>query len=243
MIFFPAIDLKDGQCVRLLRGDMNLATTYNQQPLMQAQFFAENGARYLHVVDLDSAAAGGGDKNSDAIVDIIKNVDIPVQIGGGIRTMNQLESWLKCGVKRVILGTATVKNPEFARQACKNFPDQVVLAIDAKGDKVALEGWVEISEMDAYQLALDFADAGAAAIIYTDINRDGALLGPNLAAVALMVEKTNIPVIASGGVARLGDVANLAKIPKLAGVICGRALYDEKFTIAEAIQVTEDPNA
>ena len=243
MIIFPAIDLKQGQCVRLLYGDMNNATTYSQDPVAQAQFFVENGASYLHVVDLDAAISGGGDANSQAIIDIVKNVAIPVQVGGGIRNMPQLEKWIESGVGRVILGTAAVKNPDFVREACQKFPDKIVLALDAKNDKVALEGWVELSDRDVFDLAVEFADAGAAAIIYTDINRDGALLGPNLWAIEEMINKTDIPVIASGGIARLGDIANLAKIPKVEGVICGRALYDEKFSLKEAIEVAQQVDA
>ena len=239
MIFFPAIDVKDGQCVRLLHGDMNLVTNYQQTPLVQAQIFVDNGAEYLHMVDLDGAVIGGDSSNGQAIADVIKNINIPIQLGGGIRNMQQVEYWLKLGVSRVILGTVAVKDPDFARAACKKFPSQIILAMDARGENIALEGWLEDSDANIFDLASSFADAGAAGIIYTDINRDGALQGPNLDLVEQMVVKTSLPIIASGGIGRLSDVASLAKITKLEGMICGRALYDERFTIQEAIQVIE----
>ncbi len=240
MIFFPAIDVKDGECVRLIHGDMERVTRYEPHPLIQAQKFVANGAQYLHMVDLNGAILGDKSDNSDAITEIVKNIDIPVQLGGGIRTMQHVEHWLNLGVTRIILGTAAVKNPEFAREACRNFPSQIVLGIDARGENVALEGWVEQSDANIFDLVVAYADAGATAIIYTDIARDGALQGVNLPMIKKMIEKSSLPIIASGGVSTLEDITALSQITELEGMISGRALYDGRFTIAQALQAIEN---
>ncbi len=235
MIFFPAIDVKDGECVRLLHGDMKRVTLYAANPLLQAQAFIDAGAQYLHMVDLNGAVSGKASDNSGVIADMVQNIDIPVQLGGGIRTLAQVEHWLNIGVKRVILGTAAVKNPEFARLACQKFPHQIVLSIDAWGENVALEGWVEQSDANIFDLANAYQDAGAAAIVYTDIARDGALEGVNLPMIQQMVTRSPLPIIASGGVTSLADISALAKIDGLEGMISGRALYENKFTIKDAL--------
>ncbi|MCH9844435.1 MAG: 1-(5-phosphoribosyl)-5-[(5-phosphoribosylamino)methylideneamino]imidazole-4-carboxamide isomerase [Alphaproteobacteria bacterium] len=240
MIFFPAIDVKDGECVRLLHGDMNRVTRYQANPLLQAQAFIEAGAQYLHMVDLNGAVSGRASDNSSVIADMVQNIDIPVQLGGGIRTLAQVEDWLKIGVKRVILGTAAVKDPEFARLACQKFPNQIVLSIDARGENVALEGWVEQSDANIFDLANAYQDAGAAAIVYTDIARDGALEGVNLPMIQKMVTRSPLPIIASGGVTSLDDIAALSKIAGLEGMISGRALYEKKFTINDALKLLDD---
>ncbi len=239
MIFFPAIDVKDGECVRLLHGDMNRVTRYQANPLLQAQAFVDAGAQYLHMVDLNGAVSGRASDNSNVIADMVQNIDIPVQLGGGIRTLAQVEHWLEIGVTRVILGTAAVKDPEFARLACQKFPNQIVLSIDARGEHVALEGWVEHSEANIFDLANAYQDAGAAAIVYTDIARDGALEGVNLPMIQKMVTRSPLPIIASGGVTSLADIASLSKIDGLEGMISGRALYEKKFTISDALKLLE----
>ncbi len=236
MILFPAIDLKDGQAVRLLRGEMESATVFNDDPAAQARAFADQGFRWLHLVDLNGAFEGRP-VNAAAVEAIIAAVDLPVQLGGGIRDLATIERWLDLGVRRVILGTVAVKDPELVRQACKAFPGRVVLGIDAKGGQVAVEGWAEVSEITALDLALRFQDAGAAAIVYTDIDRDGALQGANLAATRALAEAIETPVIASGGVASLDDIAAFLAIAEtgIEGVISGRALYDGRLDPAAAL--------
>src|SRR5512138_1957179 len=227
MILFPAIDLKDGQAVRLLRGEMDSATVFNEDPAAQARAFAAAGFRWLHLVDLNGAFEGRP-VNAPAVEAILAAVDIPAQLGGGIRDMATIERWLALGIRRVILGTVAVKNPALVREACRAFPGRVVLGIDARGGKVATEGWAEVSEITALDLARRFEDAGAAAIVYTDIDRDGALQGANVAATRALAEAISTPVIASGGVASLDDLAALLAIEAsgIEGVISGRALYD-----------------
>jgi phosphoribosylformimino-5-aminoimidazole carboxamide ribotide isomerase len=227
MILFPAIDLKDGQAVRLLRGEMASATVFNDDPAAQARSFAAAGFRWLHLVDLNGAFEGRP-ANAAAVEAILDAVDLPVQLGGGIRDMATVERWLDLGVRRVILGTVAVKNPGLVREACRAFPDRVVLGIDARGGRVAVEGWAEVSEITALDLARRFEDAGAAAIVYTDIDRDGALQGANVEATRALAEAIETPVIASGGVASLDDLAAFLAIEDsgIEGVISGRALYD-----------------
>ena len=227
MILFPAIDLKDGQAVRLLRGEMASATVFNDDPAAQARAFAAAGFRWLHLVDLNGAFEGRP-ANAAAVEAILAAVDLPVQLGGGIRDMATVERWLTLGVRRVILGTVAVKNPGLVREACRAFPGRVVLGIDARGGHVAVEGWAEVSEITALDLARRFEDAGAAAIVYTDINRDGALQGANVEATRALAEAIETPVIASGGVASLDDLAAFLAIENsgIEGVISGRALYD-----------------
>jgi len=234
VILYPAIDLKDGQCVRLLRGDMDKATVFNRDPADQARKFAAAGAQWIHVVDLDGAFAGKP-KNAAAVDAILKAVPgIKVQLGGGIRDRASIKSWLDLGAARVVLGTAAVKNPELVKAACKEFPSRVALGIDARQGQVAVEGWAESSSISALDLARRFADAGAAAIVYTDIERDGALEGVNLEATAELARAVKTPVIASGGIASLDDIAAL-KAKGIPGAILGRALYDGRVDLQSAL--------
>lgn len=234
MILYPAIDLKDGACVRLLRGDMDKATVYHNDPAEPARGFAEAGCEWIHIVDLNGAFAGRS-ANEDAVSAILGATDLPAQLGGGIRDMAGVERWLSAGVARVILGTAAVREPAFVREACKRFPGQVAVGVDARGGRVAVEGWAETTTLSAEDLAARFEDAGVAALIYTDIDRDGALQGPNVEATAALARATSIPVIASGGVSSLDDLRALKACgAALNGVISGRALYDGRIDAAEA---------
>ncbi len=245
MILYPAIDLKGGQAVRLRRGEMDSATVFNDDPAAQARSFAEAGFQWLHLVDLNGAFEGRP-VNAAVVEGILKAVDIPVQLGGGIRDMATIERWLDLGLRRVILGTVAVKNPGLVREACRAFPGQVVLGIDARGGKVAVEGWAEVSELAALDLARSFEDAGAAAIVYTDIDRDGALQGANVAATRALAEALVTPVIASGGVASLDDLAAFQAIASagIEGVISGRALYDGRIDPASALALlAAEPSA
>ncbi|MBL8654671.1 MAG: 1-(5-phosphoribosyl)-5-[(5-phosphoribosylamino)methylideneamino]imidazole-4-carboxamide isomerase [Alphaproteobacteria bacterium] len=240
MILFPAIDLKGGKCVRLYKGDMAQATVFNDNPGDQAAQFVKAGARWIHVVDLDGAFAGKS-VNADAVRAILKNANVPVQLGGGIRDDAAIASWLDAGVTRVILGTIALKDPDFVKRACKTFPAKIVVGIDARGGHVAVQGWAETSDMKAVDLARKFEDSGVAAIVYTDIDRDGALQGPNVDATVAMAKAVSIPVIASGGVASLDDLAVLKRHAKdgIAGVISGRALYDGRIDLRAAIDLLE----
>jgi phosphoribosylformimino-5-aminoimidazole carboxamide ribotide isomerase len=236
VILFPAIDLKDGRCVRLARGDMAAATVFNDEPAVQAKTFQAQGFRFLHVVDLNGAFAGKP-VNAAAVEAILKAIDIPVQLGGGIRDLATIEGWLARGVRRVILGTAAVRSPDLVREACRRYPGRIAVGIDARAGKVAVEGWAETSELSAAGLAQRFADAGVAAIIYTDIDRDGVLKGLNLPATDELARSTSIPVIASGGLAGLDDVRALMRpeYSLLEGAIAGRALYDGRLDPAAAL--------
>jgi len=235
VILYPAIDLKDGQCVRLERGAMDAATVFNDDPADQARAFAAQGFEWLHLVDLDGAIEGRP-VNAAAVEAIIKATGLPAQLGGGIRDMGTIEGWLDRGLARVILGTAALTDPDLVRAACKRFPGRVVVGIDARGGMVATDGWVKTSETRAGDLAKAFEDAGVAAIVYTDIDRDGLLSGVNVEATAALAAATSIPVIASGGVASLDDLRALKAAPApLAGVICGRALYDGRIEPGEAL--------
>ncbi len=236
MILFPAIDLKEGACVRLVKGDMAQATVFNTDPGDQAGQFAKAGCQWIHVVDLDGAFAGRP-ANRSAVGAILAATALPVQLGGGIRDIATIEGWLGAGVRRVILGTAAVRNPALVKEACRLFPDQVAVGIDARKGFVAVEGWAETSELQAVDLARLFEDAGVAAIIYTDIDRDGTLSGVNVEATVALSEAVRIPVIASGGVGSIDDLKALkaANAPGLAGVITGRALYDGRIDLAEAL--------
>lgn len=236
MIIYPAIDLKDGKCVRLYKGDMDAATIYNPDPAAQAQKFVQDGFEYLHIVDLNGAI-DGTPVNKDAVKSILGNIDIPAQLGGGIRTLKHIEYWLEAGLDRVILGTVAVKDPDLVRNACRLFPNQIVLGIDAYGENVAVEGWVEKSETTIYDLAQKFEDAGATAIIYTDINRDGTGEGINIDITHKLAKSTCIPVIASGGVGSMADIRSLSSLsnPPINGVIVGRALYDNKISAKEVL--------
>lgn len=237
MIIYPAIDLKDGKCVRLHKGELDKATIYNDDPRQQAHEWAQFGFSWLHVVDLNGAV-DGKPVNVDAVRAILEAADLPVQLGGGIRSLKQIEDWLSEGISRVILGTAAVKNPALVREACALFPDQIVVGIDARGTRVAVEGWVEESDMEVKELAAMFEDAGAAAIIYTDINRDGTGRGLNMEATIELAQSTAIPVIASGGVAGLSDVRAVRKatVHGITGMIIGTALYDGCIDPAAALR-------
>jgi len=236
VILFPAIDLKDGLVVRLEQGDMTRATVFNRDPAIQAHSFEVDGFEYLHVVDLDGAFAGKP-MNAAAVDRILEAVAIPVQLGGGIRDMATVEAWLAKGMTRVIIGTAAVRDPAFVKEAARRFPDRVAVGLDARNGKVAVEGWAATSELSALDIARRFEDAGVAAIIYTDIARDGLLTGLNIEATVALAEAVAIPVIASGGLASLDDVrAMLAPgAARLAGAIAGRALYDGRLDPAAAL--------
>ncbi|QIB34015.1 1-(5-phosphoribosyl)-5-[(5-phosphoribosylamino)methylideneamino]imidazole-4-carboxamide isomerase [Ancylobacter pratisalsi] len=227
MILFPAIDLKDGMCVRLKQGDMAQATVFNHDPAQQAAQFEQQGFRYLHIVDLDGAFAGKP-VNAHAVERILEAVTMPVQLGGGIRDLAGVEAWLGKGITRVILGTAAVRDPAFVKEAARRFPGSIAVGLDARDGRVAVEGWAETSDLTALELAQRFEDAGVAAIIYTDISRDGLLKGLNLEATIALAESISIPVVASGGLASLEDVRALLepRAAKLEGAITGRALYD-----------------
>jgi phosphoribosylformimino-5-aminoimidazole carboxamide ribotide isomerase len=236
MILFPAIDLKGGACVRLEQGDMARATVFNRDPAAQARAFEQQGFQYLHVVDLDGAFAGQP-VNATAVDAILRAIKIPLQLGGGVRDMATVEGWLGKGVSRVIIGTAAVRDPAFVKEAAKKYPGRVAVGLDARDGKAAVAGWAETSQLSALDIARRFEDAGVAAIIYTDIARDGLLKGLNLDAAIALAEAVNIPVIASGGLASLDDVKALLqpRAKKLAGAIAGRALYDGRLDPAAAL--------
>lgn len=241
MIIFPAIDLKDGQCVRLKLGDMDQATVFNNDPGNQARQFQDQGFEWLHVVDLNGAFAGKSE-NSAAVETILANTTNPVQLGGGIRDLEGIEHWLKKGIRRVILGTVAVRDPELVKEACKRFPGQIAVGIDAKGGQVAVEGWAETSELTVVDLAKQFEDAGVAAIIYTDIDRDGILTGLNIDSTLELARAVSIPVIASGGLASIDDVKRLVEpdCAILEGAITGRALYDGRLDPNEALSMISE---
>jgi phosphoribosylformimino-5-aminoimidazole carboxamide ribotide isomerase len=236
VILYPAIDLKEGSCVRLLRGEMSAATVFNEDPAAQAKSFADAGCRWLHLVDLDGAFAGKP-MNAASVEAILKAVRVPAQLGGGIRDLATIEAWLGKGIARVILGTAALTNPDLVKEGCRKFPGKVAVGIDARGGKVAVEGWAKTSEMTALDLARRVEDAGAAAIIFTDIDRDGALAGVNVAATAALARALKTPVIASGGVAAIDDIAALKahESDGIAGAILGRALYDGRVDLKAAL--------
>jgi len=236
MILFPAIDLKDGECVRLVRGLMEEATVFNDNPAAQARAFEEAGFDYLHLVDLNGAFEGRP-VNAHAVEAILKEIKIPVQLGGGIRDLATIEAWLEKGVARVIIGTAAVKNPDLVREACKLFPGRIVVGLDAKDGKVAVEGWAEVSDITVLDMAGRFEDGGVAAIIFTDIARDGVLEGLNMEATVGLANAISIPVIASGGLSSIDDIKALiaADCAGLEGAISGRALYDGRLDPREAI--------
>ena len=238
MILFPAIDLKEGTAVRLEQGDMARATVFHRDPAAQARAFEVQGFEYLHLVDLDGAFAGKP-MNAAAVERILDSVSIPVQLGGGIRNTATVEAWLDKGVARVIIGTAAVRDPPFVRQAARDYPGRVAIGLDAKAGKIAVEGWAQTAEMSALEIAKRFEDAGVAAIVYTDIARDGMLTGLNLEATIALAEAISVPVIASGGLAGIDDVKALLqpRARKLAGAIAGRALYDGRLDATEALQL------
>ncbi len=237
MILYPAIDLKDGNAVRLYKGEMDQATVFNENPAAQALEFVNAGCEWLHLVDLNGAFAGEP-VNAAPVEEILKQCKVPAQLGGGIRDMATIERWLDKGLTRVILGTVAVENPDLVRQACKAFPGHVAVGIDARNGKVATKGWAEETNVNVIDLARSFEDAGVSAIIYTDINRDGAMQGPNVEATAELANAMSIPVIASGGVSSLDDLRNLKNCgAALNGAISGRALYDGAIDLGEALKV------
>ena len=236
MILYPAIDLKDGQCVRLKLGDMDQATVFNDDPAAQALSFEAQGFEWLHLVDLNGAFAGRP-VNRTAVEAILGAVKIPVQLGGGIRNLGQIEAWLNQGIRRVILGTVALRNPALVREACRVFPGRIAVGIDAKGGRVAVEGWAETSDLSATDLARRFSDAGVSAIIFTDVDRDGILKGLNIDSTLELARAVPIPVIASGGLASMDDIHHLMQSDCriLEGAISGRALYDGRINVPVAL--------
>ena len=236
MILYPAIDLKDGAAVRLVHGEMESATVFNDDPAAQAMAFVQAGCQWLHLVDLNGAFAGKP-VNAAPVEAILARTDVPAQLGGGIRDMATIEAWLEKGLARVILGTVAVENPDLVREASAAFPGKIAVGIDARGGKVATKGWAEETGVDATDLAKSFEDAGVAAIIYTDINRDGAMGGPNVEATHALASAVSIPVIASGGVSSIADLEALKSTGTIAGAISGRALYDGAIDLKAALSV------
>ena len=240
MILFPAIDLKDGKCVRLYKGDMEQSTVYNDNPAGQAMEFTKAGCSWLHVVDLNGAV-DGKPVNADAVKAILEATDLPIQLGGGLRTMNHIDFWLSEGVSRVILGTAAINNPDFVQTACEQFPDQIAIGLDARGGMIATDGWTKTSDTTAVDIARYFEDIGVAAIIYTDIDKDGTKEGVNITETRALARKLSTPVIASGGVGTLNDLKAIAELEEdgVIGIIVGRALYDNQFTIDQAVEILQ----
>lgn len=236
LIVFPAIDLKGGQVVRLAEGDMDRATVYGDDPAAQARAFADAGADHLHVVDLDGAFAGDS-VNGDAVASVVRAFPGRVQLGGGIRTRAAIDGWLELGVARVVIGTAALENPDLVRDAARALPGRIVVAVDARDGLVATRGWADVSTVTVADLARRFEDAGVAALLFTDVGRDGLLKGCNVAATAALAAEAGIPVIASGGVAGIDDIHALRGKPGIEGVITGRALYDGRLDLAEALRV------
>jgi phosphoribosylformimino-5-aminoimidazole carboxamide ribotide isomerase len=241
VILFPAIDLKDGKCVRLKLGDMAQVTVFNADPAAQARMFEEQGFEWLHVVDLDGAFAGRP-VNTPVIESILKSVTIPVQLGGGIRDMAAIEAWFAAGIARVILGTVAAKNPHLVAEACQRFPGKIAAGIDAKRGRAAVEGWAETSDLDVIELARRMGDAGVAAIVFTDIDRDGVLAGINIVSTLKLAHAVDVPVIASGGLASMADVERLLEpdCAILEGAITGRALYDGRLDAREALRLVRE---
>ena len=244
MIFFPAIDLKDGKCVRLLRGEMDQATVFNDDPGAQARAFVMQGCQWIHVVDLNGAFEGRP-VNADAVDAILDDVSVPIELGGGIRNMETIRFWLDKGVKRVILGTVALHDPELVIAACKAYPGRIAVGVDAKDGMVAVEGWAEVSDMPAIDLAKKFEDVGVAAIIFTDISRDGLMQGPNIDSTLELARAISTPVIASGGVSSMDDLRALQKHGGdiLEGVISGRAVYDGEIEVREAVDLLKAKRA
>ena len=239
MILYPAIDLKDGQCVRLLKGEMDAATVFSDNPAAQARAFQDAGAQWVHLVDLNGAFAGEP-VNGNAVEAILSALDVPAQLGGGIRDMATIEAWLAKGLARVILGTVAVEDPDLVRDAAKAFPGQIAVGLDAREGRVATRGWAEESDIQVTDLARKFEDAGIAAIIYTDINRDGAMAGPNLPATEALARAVDVPIIASGGVSSMADLRALKATGVISGAISGRALYDGAIDLAEALTMLDN---
>jgi len=242
MILYPAIDLKGGRCVRLLRGDLDSATEYGDDPAAEARRFAAAGCRWIHVVDLEGAVAGAG-RNAAAVEAVIRATGLSVQVGGGIRTRQDIEKWLEIGAARVVLGTAAVGNPELVVTAAAAAPGRIVVAVDTRDGRVATQGWTETSELSAAEAICRFEDAGVAAVLHTDIGRDGTLQGPNLEASEALAAATRIPVILSGGTGRLEDLMHARRSGCLAGVVVGRAIYDGRIDLRRAAALFEEADA
>ena len=239
MILYPAIDLKDGKAVRLLRGDMSKSTVFNENPAEQALAFVSQSCQWLHLVDLNGAFSGKP-VNGEAVEEIINRCNIPIQLGGGIRNLETIEMWLSKGLERVILGTVAVENPSLVKLAASKYPDKIAVGIDARDGRVAIDGWAKDTDIWATELAKKFENDGVSAIVYTDINRDGAMMGPNLSATAEMANAVSIPIIASGGVSSLNDLKALKECgAQLNGAISGRALYEQKFTVKQALEALD----
>jgi len=238
LILYPAIDLKDGQCVRVLHGDLSTATVFNTEPAAQAKSFVDAGFHWIHVVDLNGAVQGKA-VNGSAVEAILSSVSVPVQLGGGIRTLKDMERWIEAGVSRVILGTVAVKEPKIVLEAAKRWPEQIAVSVDVRKGKVAVDGWTADSDLDAITVAKRFEDAGVAALIVTDIDRDGTVMGFNVEAFGTMADAVSIPVIAAGGLATVDDIAKLKarKGVPVAGAVLGRALYNGAIDPAEALEV------
>ena len=238
MQLYPAIDLKDGKCVRLYQGEMDKATVFNDSPSSQAKAFIDEGANWIHIVDLNGAFEGQP-VNKRAVTSIIEESSVKCQLGGGIRNIQTIETWLDSGIERVILGTAAVKNPEFVRESCKEFPNKIIVGIDAKEGFVATEGWAQKSDLAVIELAKKFEDSGVAAIIYTDISKDGTMKGADFLGTKKLAESVNIPIILSGGISSIKDIAEAKKLEEygVEGVISGRAIYEKSFSVKEAIKV------
>ncbi|MDO8800289.1 1-(5-phosphoribosyl)-5-[(5-phosphoribosylamino)methylideneamino]imidazole-4-carboxamide isomerase [Phenylobacterium sp.] len=238
MILYPAIDLKDGQCVRVLHGDLTTATVFNTSPADQARQFVESGFHWVHVVDLNGAVQGRA-INEKAVEAILESVSIPVQLGGGIRSMKDIERWIEAGVSRVILGTIAVTDPEIVKAAAREWPEQIAVSVDVRAGKVATQGWTESSDLDAVTVSKRFEDAGVGALIITDIDRDGTVMGFNVEAFGAIADAVNIPVIAAGGLASVDDIVRLRarKGVPIAGAVLGRALYNGAISPAEALKV------
>lgn len=241
MYLLPAIDLKQGKCVRLEQGRMDRATVFNENPVNQAEFFVEQGAEWIHIVDLDAAFVGHP-VNEKVIKKILQNVSVNIEVGGGIRSIETIKMWLDTGVARVILGTSALRDPDLVKKACREFPNRIALGIDAKDGFVAVQGWTEDSQVTAIELARRFEKDGVCCIIYTDISRDGVLSGPNLQATLNLSKSISIPVIVSGGVSSLEDILACKKHKEdnIAGIIAGRALYDNRFSVQQAVQLLKE---
>lgn len=244
MYLLPAIDLKEGKCVRLKQGDMAQTTVFNDDPAAQAQEFVTQGAEWIHIVDLDGAFAGKP-VNATAVENILKKVSVNIELGGGIRTIETIKMWIDKGVTRVILGTIALRDPDFVKKACREFPDKIAVGIDAKDGFVAVEGWAEKSEMTALDLARCFESVGVSAIIYTDVSRDGVLQGPNLPATVQLASSISTPVIVSGGISSLKDIEACKREEKnnIIGVIAGRAVYENRFSVRQAVDLLKGNQA
>tara|TARA_Y100001936_G_scaffold126618_1_gene124031 strand:+ start:3271 stop:4008 length:738 start_codon:yes stop_codon:yes gene_type:complete len=241
MIFFPAIDIKNGECVRLIKGDMKKSTVFDISPQNRAAAFVEKGCSWLHVVDLNGAFEGKP-INRNPIKEILSNVNINIQLGGGIRDIETIDYWMDLGIQRIILGTIALKNPSIVVEACKKYPGKIAVGLDSRNGKVAVEGWAEQSNIKSIDLAKKFEDIGVAAIIYTDINRDGVLLGPAIEETVIFAKNINVPVIVSGGVSSMKDLINIKKFEHhgIVGVISGRAIYEKKLDIRKCNRLLED---